>query len=279
MLIFWKAALYMGLLSLLAGPVGSLILWRRMTFLGESLAHASLMGFILQYFLQWPLALCMLSVSLSYCTLLEVLQQKGLERSDILPLLAYGLMGISLLIIEKLIAKPSLMNRILLGDVLLVSWQDCFVIAVMLVIILGIFRWYYRSFLLYLYSPELAFLHQPDLTRLSFIMNVLIGLSVTMTVQGAGMLLAMALLTIPALTAYPWSRTPWAMISLGTIIALLGSAIGFELSLFFDASVGSCVIVTLVLFYLISQLLLAGSHYAIKLSAYSRSSAKRGIGR
>lgn len=279
MLIFWKAAVYMGLLSILAGPVGSLILWRRMTFLGESLAHASLMGFILQYFLQWPLALCMLLISVIYCSLIEILQQKGLERSDILPLLAYGLMGVSLLIIEKLIAKPSLMNKILLGDVLLISWHDCMVIAIMIVALLSVFRWYYRSFLLYLYSPELAFLHQPQLIRLSFLMNVLIGLSVTMTVQGAGMLLAMALLTIPALTAYPWSRTPWSMILISTIVALLGSAIGFELSLYLDASMGSCVIVSLLGLYIISQLTLSAHSYAIKKSARSLSSANRGIGR
>lgn len=262
--IFWKAALYITLLSLLSGPVGSLILWRRMTFLGESLAHASLMGFILQYFFGWPLAVCMLLISLLYCSLLEILQHKGLEKSDILPLLAYGLMGLSLLIIETVIAKPSLMNRILLGDVLLVSWQDCAVVAAVLLFIVTIFRAYYRSFVLYLFSPELAFLHQPQLIRVSFLMNVLIGLSVTMTVQGAGMLLAMALLTIPGITAYPWSRTPWSMIFLSTAIALSGSFIGFQLSLWLDASVGSCVIVSLLGLYVLSQIGSVIQRYAIK---------------
>lgn len=279
MLIFWKAALYICLLSLLAGPVGSLILWRRMTFLGESLAHASLMGFILQYFLGWPLVVCMLLLSLIYCSLLEMLQQKGLERSDILPLLAYGLMGVSLLVIEKYVSKPSLMNRILLGDVLLVSWQDCAVVAGLMLFIILIFWRYYRSFVLYLFSPELAFLHQPQLIRMSFLMNILIGLSVTMTVQGAGMLLAMALLTIPAITAYPWSRTPWSMILMSTGCALCGSLAGFQLSLLIDASVGSCVIVCLLLLYLLSQSILLLRTYTIKASARSLSSTNRGIGR
>jgi zinc transport system permease protein len=253
MLILWKAALYIGLLSVLAGPVGSLILWRRMTFLGESLAHASLMGFILQYMTQWPIAWCMLIITVFYCSLIEFFQQKGLERSDILPLLAYGFMGLSLLVIEKFIAKPSLMNRIILGDVLLVSWSDCLMIGVIVAAVLVIFKVYYRGFILYLYSAELAFLHRPQIIGLSFLMNILIGLSVTMAVQGAGMLLAMALLTIPAITAYPWSRTPWSMIVLSTFFAFTGSLLGFHLSLKLDASVGSCIIVLLLGLYLCSQ--------------------------
>ena len=86
---------YSVIFSFLAGPIGSLILWRRMSFFGETIAHASLLAFVLEHLIGWPLESSMVVISVLYCLLIEFFDNKDLEQSSFLPMLSYGLMGAS----------------------------------------------------------------------------------------------------------------------------------------------------------------------------------------
>jgi len=242
-------------LSIISGPIGSFMIWRKMTFFGETLAHGTLVAFLLQYITHWPLALCMSVVVLAYALVLEFLERQKGDYLSIMPILSYGVMGLSLLITETGIKQPKMVYRVFLGDLLLTQYQDCVALFILAgVIIASTVRWY-RPFLLLLFSRELAFLHYRNIHLLSFFMNMLMGLSVTMTVQSIGMLLAMALLTLPSLIASNWSRHPWQMIILGSLIACGSSIIGFAVSLWQNWPTGPTITVILLIAYIISDLL------------------------
>jgi zinc transport system permease protein len=209
--IFYFPFLYSLLFSALSGPIGSLILWRRMSFFGETIAHASLLGFVLQYLFGWPLEFSMGLVSVAYCLFLELLDQQQLDQSSFLPMLSYGVMGCSLILIEKVVHNPSLVYTVLIGDILLVTAYDCQLLAAMLVLVIVTILYFYKCLILMLFSRELAHLHANNVRMMSFLINILIALSVTVAVQAVGILLGMAMLTIPALTAYYCSSSPKKM--------------------------------------------------------------------
>ncbi len=242
-------------LGILSGPIGSFMIWRKMTFFGETLAHGTLVAFLLHYITQWPLQFCMAIVVLGYACLLEVLERQKGDYLSMIPILSYGVMGLSLLITETSIKQPKMVYRVFLGDILLTQKSDCIILAILtFIVVCSTIRWY-RPFLLLLFSRDLAFLHYRQISFLSFFMNILMGLSVTMTVQCIGMLLAMALLTLPALIASRWAKHPWEMIVLGSALAVIFSVVGFFVSLSQNWPMGPTVTVILLIAYLGSDLI------------------------
>jgi zinc transport system permease protein len=251
---YYPMVFIMGL-SMIAGPIGSLMIWRKMTFFGETLAHGTLVAFLIQYLTHWPLSVCMGLVVLFYALVLEGLERKKGDYLSIMPILSYGVMGLSLLITETAIKQPKMVYRVFLGDLLLTQYSDCMNLYILaIVIVLSIYKWY-RPLLLSLFSRDLALLHYPSIPFISFFINILMGLSVTMTVQSIGMLLAMALLTLPALIASQWSQHPWQMMIGGSVIALLCSFIGFVYSIELNWPTGPTITVILLMAYILSDLI------------------------
>ena len=251
---FYVPYLYSLLLSTLCGPVGSLIVWRRMSFFGETIAHASLLGFVLRHMLGWSLEFSMGLVSLAYCAFLELIDRHDLEQSSFLPMLSYGVMGGSLVLIEKIIHNPSLVYTVLIGDILLVRRQDCWALAVLIGITSVLLFFYYRPLILTLFSKELGQLHTRSARWMSFLINSLIALSVSMAVQAVGILLAMGLFTIPALTAAVLSSGPRQMMIYTSLIAAGCSTLGFVVSLSCDLALGPTITLIALLAHFVVRL-------------------------
>ncbi len=232
---------YSLIFSLLSGPIGCLILWKRMTFFGETIAHASLMGYVLQYLLGIPIELSMMMVSVVYCFLLEFINDKGLDQSSFLPLLSYGLMGLSLILFDKIIKNSNLIYSILVGDILLVTWKDCQILLLMAVATISLIFYFYNPLILSLFSKELGSLHYKKIKYINLLMNILIAITITFAVQTVGILLAMAMLTIPSLTAFYCSHNAKQMILRSIILSASFALVGFLLSIIFDAAVGPTI--------------------------------------
>jgi zinc transport system permease protein len=254
---FYIPFLYSVLFSALSGPIGSLILWRRMSFFGETIAHASLLGFVLQYLLGWPLEFSMSIVAVGYCLLLELFDYQELDQSSFLPMLSYGVMGCSLILIEKVVHNPSLVYTVLIGDILLVRPYDCQLILGLLMIVTGSLFYFYRPLILVLFSKELAQLHYKNVRMMSFLMNLLIALSVAIAVQTVGILLAMAMLTMPSLTAFYSSSSPKGMIFWSSMFAIVFSVVGFVLSLSLNLAVGPTISIVALIGHFCVRLTLA----------------------
>lgn len=232
---------YSLIFSLLAGPIGCLILWKRMTFFGETIAHASLMGYVLQYLLGIPIELSMMMVSISYCFLLEFINDKGLDQSSFLPLLSYGLMGLSLILFDKIIKNTNLIYSILVGDILLVNWKDCQILLMMAFFTVSLIFYFYRPLILSLFSKELGILHYRKIKYINLLMNILIAITITFAVQTVGILLAMAMLTIPSLTAFYCSHNSKQMILISMALSAGFALGGFVISIIFDTAVGPTI--------------------------------------
>ncbi|MBM4222555.1 MAG: metal ABC transporter permease [Gammaproteobacteria bacterium] len=252
MSIFLYSIVFILGLSLLSGPIGSLMLWRQMTFFGETVAHGTLLAFLLQYVTHWPLIGCMIIIVLAYCIVLEIFESNYFDLNQVFPLLSYGAMGCALLLTETVVRQPRMIYRVLIGDILLVSYDDCLILFILLLSTICFVSYYYRAILLSLFSADLARLRYRSIFIIRFVINVLIGLSVAMSVQSAGMLLAMAVLTIPSLTAASWSKHPWSMILLSSGVALVGSFLGFAVSMICNWPTGPTITVMLLVLYCLS---------------------------
>ena len=250
---FFARALAGGVgVALATGPLGCFVVWRRMAYFGDSIAHSALLGVVLGVGLGIDLNIGIIVMCIVLALLLLLLQQQRQLATDTLlgilahSSLALGLVGISFF--ESV--RVDLMSY-LFGDILAVTVRDLMWIyggggAVLVATAL-----IWRPLLAITVHEELARAEgvRVGLVRIAF--TLLIALAVAIAMKIIGLILIVALLIIPAATARRLARSPEQMALLASLIGAAAVAGGLHGSLAWDTPSGpSIVVAALALFVL-----------------------------
>lgn len=233
------------LLVLLSAPLGCLVLWRRMAFFSDTLAHGALLGVALAVWLKLPADLGVAVVSAVLVFALTILEDDRLPNDALLASLASALLCLGLLTLTQLTQQQANVLGFLFGSLLEVTWADLPRLAV-IVAVGGLFlKFIWQSQLKLAVSPELAHLHGINAHRHKlFFMGLLAGFC-TVALQAVGSLLISGLLILPALTARLFAKTPNQMALLALIIGQIGLTLGLWGSVWLDIQTGLAIVLTL----------------------------------
>lgn len=252
--LFLTAFLAGALVVLMTAPLGCLVVWRRMAYFGDTLAHAGLLGAALAMISQLPLTLAAALVGLIIALILHLLsRQQSLSNDSLLGVLSHGSLAIGMLAIWLVPTQVDL-EALLFGDLLVVSgsrlWQLAFVSLGSLICLL--ICW--KPFLAITLSPELAMAEGLAVNRYQLLFILLLALSVAMGIQAVGVLLFTALLIIPAAAARAISRSPEQMAILALMIGLGSVGLGLLLSWQLDLPTGPAIVCTALAFFVALRL-------------------------
>ena len=217
-----------------AGILGCFLVWRRMAFFAETLAHASVLGMSLALFIKTHLILGISFSGAIVCLFMwSMRNRKDLPADALLSLTSHVMLGAGIIVIALADIRVDLLAY-LLGEWLVVTWGDVLLESgVMLVIILTL--WMIRKPLLSTTAQaEIAKVELRDNWRGNFLFFVLLTLFISVSVQTVGLLLLNTLMIIPALTARHWSKTPYGMMVLSVLLAAVIICSGLALSFSFD---------------------------------------------
>lgn len=234
---------------LLTAPLGCLLLWRRMAFFADTLAHGSLLGVALASLLGAPLGAGVFAVSLVLVLLLQGLQDRRLPMESVLGLCSATLLCLGMLAISQVPVLRSNLQGYLFGDLLAVGWQD---VPVLLAIIgLGaiVLATQWTAQLRVAIQPEVASTEGISPTRQRLIFMLVLALFTTLAIQAVGSLLMGALLIIPALTARLLSHSPLQMVCWSAVVAEVGVAGGVWSSVWLGQGTGPLIVVVLALIF------------------------------
>ncbi len=249
-----------------AGPLGCFVVWRRMSYLGDTIAHSSLLGVSLAVLLDTYLIMGVFVTAVGVAMLLLAMEQRRTLSTDaILGILSHSSLAVGLVALSFLVQKQSILMGFLFGDVLAVNSADVITITVGGIIILGILAVIWRPLLADTASHELAQAEgmKPVLARIIF-MFMIAGL-IALTMKIIGILLITALLIIPAATARRFSSGPEQMAIISAIIGVLAVFCGLMGSLEFDTPASPSIVLAAFVFF-------AGSYIPLgKLLLISRS--------
>lgn len=242
--------------ALAAGPVGCLIVWRRMVYFGAALAHSALLGVALGFLLGVDLSVGIVALCVMLAILFVLLERQQLLPTDaLLGVLAHVALAAGLVVVAFLSTLRVDLMAYLFGDVLAVSDADLAIIVVLaLVTLLGV-ALLWRSLLSITVDEDLAAVEGVPVTgvRLAFVLMVAGVVAIGMKI--VGMLLILSLIIIPAAAARRLSTTPEQMAVVAMVIGVLSVVIGLHASLYWDLPSGPLVVVTAALFFAISLLL------------------------
>ncbi len=233
--------------ALVAGPLGSFVVWRRMAYFGDTLAHAALLGVALGVLAGVNVTLGIIAACLVTALLLLGLQRQRLLASDtLLGLLAHGSLSLGLVALAFLETVRIDLMGYLFGDVLAVTAADLAWIygggGVALVILAAI----WRPLLAVTVHEELARVEGVNVTAVHMAFMVLIALVIAVALKIVGILLITSLLIIPAAAARRFAATPEQMAVLAAAFGVLAVAGGLLASMHWDTPSGPSIVVAAV---------------------------------
>lgn len=253
---FILRALLAGLaVTLITGPLGAFLLWRRMAYFGDSLSHSAILGVALGFLLAININLGILVSTLLIAALLIFSQrQKKISNDTMLGILSHSTLSLGLIIISFVEGVRVDINAWLFGDILSVSWQDLWVIlaGVSLVLLLLFIIW--RPLLSLTVHEDIACVEGVNITVISAVYTLLVAILVAISMQIVGALLITSLLIIPAAAARLFSRSPEQMAVYAVIVGMLAVIIGLLASYFMDTPAGPSIVVGASSLFFLSQL-------------------------
>lgn len=253
---FFVRALVAGIgIALVAGPLGCFIVWRRLSYFGDTLSHAALLGVVLALVLEINITLAVFIVSAIISLVMVALQKRSQISSDaLLGLLSHSALALGLLALSFLTWMQVDLMGLLIGDVLSVSKPDIAIIylggAAVLAILVVIWRPLFAATVNY----ELAKAEGQNPDRVNIIFMLLMAMVIAIALKIIGVLLITAMLIIPAAAARRLSVGPEQMAIFASLIGALSVVAGLYGSLEYDLPSGPAIVVASLGFFILSLL-------------------------
>ena len=251
---FFTRAIIAGVgIAIVSGPLGCLVIWRRLSYFGDTLSHSALLGVTLAYSFSINIAFSVFVISAIVALLLINLQKRTkLAGDSLLGLLAHSTLAIGLVLIGFLSYIRFDLMGLLFGDILAVTSEDIFLIWIGGGIILAILYFIWKSLFSATVNYDLAAAEgmRPEVSN--FIFTLLLAGVIALSIKMIGALLITGLLLIPAATARNISNSPNKMVFFATLIGIISVIVGLFTSLELNTSSGPTIIVVALILFIIS---------------------------
>jgi len=241
---FIQHALIAGILvSFAAGIIGSLIVVNRMVFLAGGIAHASYGGIGLAVFFGLPIFLGASVFAVGSALLIASLTLRKRHRIDTFIGLIWAVgMAIGVIFIDLTPGYNVDMMSYLFGSILAVSTEDLYFMGTLLAVILFVMIFWYRDILAVSYDSEYAALRGVHVRFFYTLILILAALTVVVSIKVVGLILVIAMLTIPVYIAEKLSHSLFSMMFLSGLIATLFTLVGLWFSYTYNLTSGASII-------------------------------------
>ncbi len=251
---FFTRALVAGIgVALVAGPLGCFILWRRMAYFGDTMAHSALLGVAVAYLLGVSLVAGVFAVAALVAVALLLLQRGGSLSTDaLLGILSHSALALGLVTLAFMSWVRVDITGFLFGDILSVTRADIAAIWAGGAAVLGALALLWRPLLAATVSPDIAEAEgqRPERARIAFMLLMAAVIAIAMKV--VGILLITSLLIIPAATARRFAPTPEAMAVIAALLGVAAVAGGLFGSLRWDTPSGPSIVVAALAVFIVS---------------------------
>lgn len=249
---FFQNALIVAILaSIAAGIIGTYIVVKRMSLISGSIAHTAFGGLGISYYLNTNPLLGGALFSLISAVSIAALRKNAKNRLDTLLsfLWATG-MAIGLVFMFMTPGYATDLFTYLFGNILLVSTSDLYIILILDIIILITVYLLYNSFLAVTFDEEYAQTRNIPVTLVNIILFALIALTIIATIRVVGIILMIAILTIPAATAQLFHKSLKKIMITASSITLVASLAGLITSYYINFATGPIIVLIISATYL-----------------------------
>jgi zinc transport system permease protein len=252
---FMRNALMAGLLaSAICGIMGALVVVNRIVFLSGGIAHAAYGGIGMAFFFGWPYLLGTLGFSLAAAMIMAAVTLKAKHRADTVIGVIWALgMAIGIILLDLTPGYNVDLMSYLFGSILTVPTKDLWIMLALGLAIAVLVGWFYQDLLAMSYDEEFARVRGVPVRPLYFMLIGMLAVTVVMVIQVVGLILVIALLTIPPFIMEPYARTLKQMMVGASLLGAVFTVGGLWLAYAFDLTSGAAIIVVAGVGFFISQ--------------------------
>jgi len=243
--------------SLIAGPLGCFVVWRRMAYFGDTLSHSALLGVSLGFLfdINISVAVCFVCVTVALC-LVFLQRQRFIASDTLLGILAHSALALGLIVVSLMDTARINLMAYLFGDLLSISYNDVVWIFAGGLLVLILLSRFWDSLLSITINEELAQVEGVPTTLIRTLLMLMIAVVIAVAMKIVGILLITALLIIPAASARRLANTPEQMAAYASIFGCASVVLGILFSALWDTPVGPSVVVGSAMLFISSYLLL-----------------------
>jgi len=250
---FMRNALFAGLLvSIACGIIGTLVVANRLVFLAGGIAHSAYGGVGLALFLGFSPFLGAMGFSLAMAALLSVLTVKGRNRADtaVGVLWAVG-MALGVVLVDLSPGYRADLMSLLFGSILTVSSRELWMMGGTTAVVAATVVLKYRDLLVLSYDPEFAATRGVHVASLHTLLLLLVAAGTVVAIHAVGLILVIALFTIPPTIAERSCRSLAGMMAVATAWSGLFTLVGLDLSYRLNLTSGATIILVAAFAFLV----------------------------
>lgn len=251
MIDFLLYALLAGLgVATIAGPLGVFVVWRKMAYFGDTLAHSALIGVALGLLWHIHLHLAIIATSVLVASAVYFLQKRTeIAIDSLLGILSHSALALGLICVSVFAKTRIDLFSYLFGDLLTVSGQEIAIIFAVSVASNLTIIYFWRSLLMIAIDEELAQVEGFSVNVLRLLLMLLVALAIAIAMKVVGVLLITALLIVPAAASRQLSSSPEAMALIASLIGMLSVVCGLGFSYWIDTPTGPSIVLAASLFF------------------------------
>ncbi|OCL87762.1 MULTISPECIES: metal ABC transporter permease [Arcobacteraceae] len=231
------------LISIAAGVIGSLVVVNKITFLTGGIAHSAYGGIGIAIFLGIPVLFGATVFAILTAILIAIITLKNRSRVDaIIGMMWASGMAIGIVFIDLTPGYNVDLMSYLFGSIIAVSLSDLYYMIALDIFIIAIIAIFYKEILAVSYDSEFAYLRGINVKFFYTLILILSALCVVAAIKAVGLILVIALLTIPTYLAEAFSNKLSTMMILSSVLATIFTLSGLAISYLYDISSGASIV-------------------------------------
>jgi zinc transport system permease protein len=241
---FMQNALLAGLLaSVICGVMGTMVVVNRIVFLSGGIAHAAFGGIGLAFYCGWHYLVGTIGFSVLAALIMAIITLKAKHRADTIIGVIWAIgMAVGILLLDLTPGYNVDLMSYLFGSILAVPDSDIWIMVGVGAVILAVVIYFYNDYLALSYDEEFAQIRGVKVKTLYILMIVMLALGIVMVIQVVGLILVIALLTIPPYIAEKFSKSLFQMMALSSILSAVFTVGGLWFSYEFNLTSGASII-------------------------------------
>ena len=251
---FMRNALIAGLFaSVICGIMGTLVVVNRIVFLSGGIAHAAYGGIGLAFYFKWPYLPTTIGFSLFAAMVMAAISHTVKHRADTIIGVIWALgMAFGIIMIDMTAGYNVDLMSYLFGSILTVPRSDLIIMAVVGVMMTILVVYFYQDLMAMSYDEEFARIRGVPVKKLYFGLIGMLAVAIVMVIQVVGLILVIALLTIPPFIAEKYAKSLAQMMVVSSLLGAVFTVTGLWFSYRFNLTSGASIIAVSGIAFLIS---------------------------
>lgn len=222
--------------------MGSLVLWKKLSFYGDAMSHSTLLGVAIGVFLEINQIIVLVIFNLFFAVLINLFsRQKTFAIDSVVMIFSYFFISCAVLFNENFNNNFEF-EEFLFGNIFQINYLHLALIALMCIIILVYLYYYLENFLIAIINSDIAIVKNIKIAKIECYFMILLSLMIAFAIKVTGIFLITALMIIPCATARIFSANPREMIVKSVIVATLVSFIGLLIASKYKLSMSPTII-------------------------------------